>query len=54
MNHITLDQHLAWPETRTQHLVTWLNRPIEGWDSSSVIQRLYHWIEQAEDHEAHF
>ena len=54
MTRVTIEQHLAWPETRIQHLITWLNRPIQGWDDSNAMQRFYHWVELAEDQEAHY
>ena len=54
MTRVTIDQHLAWPETRIQHLITWLNRPIQGWDNKNTMQRFYYWVALAEDHEAHF
>ena len=54
MTRVTIDQHLAWPETRIQHLMTWLNRPIEGWEPGELNLRLYHYIAIAEDQEAHF
>ena len=54
MTRITIEQHLAWPETRIEYLVTWLNRQVEGWDNSSILQSMYHWIALAEDQEAHF
>lgn len=51
---VTIDQHLAWPETRIGHLLTWLNRPVEGWEPEELNLRLYHYIAIAEDQEAHF
>jgi len=51
---VTIDQHLAWPETRIGHLLTWINRPVEGWSTEELTRRLYHYIEIAEDQEAHF
>ena len=50
----TIDQHLAWPETRIGHLLTWINRLVEGWSAEELTQRLYHYIDIAEDQEAHF
>ena len=54
MTRITIEQHLAWPETRIQYIITWLNRPLEGWDKGNHHERLYHWISLADDQEAHF
>ena len=51
---VTIDQHLAWPETRIGHLLTWINRPVEGWSAEELTQRLYYYIGIAEDQEAHF
>lgn len=51
---VTIDQHLAWPETRIGHLLTWINRPVEGWDVTELNQRLYGFVALAEDQEAHF
>ena len=51
---VTIDQHLAWPETRISNLLTWISRPVEGWSAEELTQRLYHYIDIAEDQEAHF
>ncbi len=51
---ITVEQHLAWPETRIGHLLAWISRPVEGWDRSALTQRVYHYIALAEDQEAHY
>ena len=50
----TIEQQLAWPETRISNLLTWLDRPIEGWDSTTVTGLLYEQVARAEDQEAHF
>ena len=49
-----LEKHLAWPETRIGHLLTWINRPVEGWEPDELNLRLFHYIALAEDQEAHF
>ncbi len=54
MSRITVEQHLAWPETRIGYLLTWINRPVQGWDRSELTQRVYEYIAIAEDQEAHF
>lgn len=51
---VTIDQHLAWPETRIGYLLTWIDRPVEGWDASDLTQRMYEFLAIAEDQEAHF
>ena len=51
---VTIEQHLAWPETRISNLLTWLDRPVEGWDSTAVTGLLYNQLARAEDQEAHF
>ena len=51
-----LEQHLAWPETRLGHLLTWITRPVEGWDRAELtklfLDRLAT-VDEIED-EAHF
>ena len=51
-----LEQHLAWPETRLGHLLTWIARPVEGWDRAELtklfLDRLAT-VDEIED-EAHF
>ncbi len=54
MNKVTIEQHLAWPETRIGYLLTWIDRPTEGWDASDLTQRMYEFLAIAEDQEAHF
>jgi len=54
MTRITIEQHLAWPETRIGYLLGWIDRRQEGWDPSELTQRLYGLIATAEDQEAHF
>ena len=52
---VTVEQHLAWPETRISNLLTWLDREdMEGWDNDTVMALLYNQIARAEDQEAHF
>ena len=49
-----LEKHLSWPETRIGYLLTWIDRPIPGWDNSELTKRMYEFIALAEDQEAHF
>jgi len=52
---IKLEQHLAWPETRLGHLLTWLDRPAEGWDNAMVMGLFYEHLSNADiTDEAHF
>jgi len=51
---VTVEQHLAWPETRIGYLLTWIDRPVEGWDASDLTRRMYDFLAIAEDQEAHF
>ena len=53
---VTIDQHLAWPETRIQHLITWLNRPIEGWEPEELTKLFYDRLSTVDgiQDEAHF
>ena len=51
---VTVEQHLSWPETRIGYLLSWIDRPVPGWDSSELTKRMYEFIAIAEDQEAHF
>ena len=51
---VTLDEHLAWPETRIGYLLSWINRPVEGWSKRDLCLRLYQIIDEADDSELHF
>ena len=53
---ITVEQHLAWPETRVSNLLTWLNRDdMEGWDDEMVMGLLYNQLKRADFvDEAHY
>jgi len=51
----TIEQHLAWPETRLGNLLTWLRRPVEGWDNATVMGLFYEHLAAADvQDEAHF
>jgi len=51
-----LEQHLAWPETRLGHLLTWITRPVEGWDNATVMSLFYEHLATVDgiEDEAHF
>ena len=52
---VTIEQHLAWPETRLGNLLTWLRRPVEGWDNATVMGLFYEHLAAADvQDEAHF
>lgn len=52
----SIDQHLAWPETRIGYLLTWIDRPIpaDGWNRPALMQLLYDYLAATEDYEGHF
>ena len=55
MNKVTIEQHLAWPETRIGYLLTWINRPVEGWESATLMGLLYERLATADIiDEAHY
>ena len=47
-NGITIDQHLAWPETRIGNILTFADRELPGWDGGYVHSHLFDWIAKAE------
>lgn len=51
-----LEQHLAWTETRVGHLLTWIARPVEGWERSTLTKLLLDRLAEISDleDEAHF
>ena len=51
-----LEQHLAWPETRIGHLITWLDRPdMEGWSNEMIMDLMYKKLAEVDMiDEAHF
>ena len=52
---VTIDQHLAWPETRIGHIISFLDRNLDGWDNTRLHGHLFDWIAKADiDDEAHF
>ena len=52
---VTIEQHLAWPETRISNLLTWLDRDdMEGWDNERVMGLFYAQVARADDQETHF
>ena len=56
---VTVDQHLAWPETRIGNLLTWLDRDdigADGWSDQMVTEQIYLHLEKVSnlEDEAHF
>ena len=53
---VTIDQHLAWPETRLGYLLGWIDRPIEGWDHGDLNKMFYDRLATVDgiEDEAHF
>ena len=51
---VTLQQHLAWPETRIGHLMSWIVRPGPGWDKTDLCQLMYERLADIEDGESHY
>ena len=56
---VTIDQHLAWPETRISNLFTWLDRDddaTDGWTNQIINEQIYLHLEKLADiqDEAHF
>ena len=55
MTRITIEQHLAWPETRLGNLLTWIDRPVEGWDNAHLMDLFYKHLAAVETtDEAHY
>lgn len=55
MTRVTIDQHLAWPETRVGHLLSWVGRSVEGWDDEHLYNLMYKQLEACDIvDEAHF
>ena len=53
---VTIEQHLAWPETRISNLLTWFNRDdMDGWGNQRVMGLMYEQLASADIvDEAHF
>ena len=49
-----LERHLAQPENRIFYLLSFSPEAEGGWDPWHINERLYHWIGEAVDEEAHY